>query len=86
MIAVGAQRHDGQAALVMLHRADARTGLTIGRVSTFSVLTPLRWILSRLTLTVLRSSCLALVDRDVVHPHGVLLRHRRDVGGPMGLR
>ena len=54
----------------------------ICRLPTSSVLTPVRWILPGETLTVSLVVRLALVDRDVVHPHGVLLRHRRDVGKP----
>ena len=63
----------------------ARTCCTMERASTFSVFTPMRWILSRLTLTVPGVILLVLIDGDVVHPHGVLLRHRRGVGQPHGI-
>jgi len=33
-----------------------------------------------------RLAGLVLADRDIVHVHGVLLRHRRGVGSSMGLR
>ena len=55
------------------------------RASTFSVRTPLRWILSRLILTVPAIILLVRIDGDVVHPHGVLLRRRRCVRRTHGI-
>ena len=69
------------------HRAPplptARTFCTMDRVLTFSVLTPMRWILSGLSLHSTGVTLLVLIDGDVIHPHGIFLRHRGTVGQPI---
>ncbi|ODR97642.1 hypothetical protein AUC69_11060 [Methyloceanibacter superfactus] len=85
-IAVGADRDDPQPGLIVLHQTNTANGAgdRLGRDLLGSDPAALDLVEADLDGALVIAGFVG-VDRDVVHTHGILLRHLRGVGKPHGI-